>query len=106
MVISDAEDVEQSRGPVAADVADEVTSKPPFAVTMPCTKPRKIPAGPRSDWPSSHSSASSPATHHQLRHEGILEDFEIQGALFGATIATLVLTLEGIISDCRTNSSG
>jgi cation:H+ antiporter len=29
--------------------------------------------------------------------EGLLEEFRIQGALFGATIATLVLTLEDVL---------
>jgi cation:H+ antiporter len=77
--------------------AEEVTSNPPFAVTMPFNKARKIPG-----WAAVALAvialiglvAGAAITSYGT--EGILEDFEIQGALFGATIATLVLTLEDI----------
>ena len=77
--------------------ADEVTSKPPFAVTMPFNKARKIPG-----WAALGLAVIAliglvaGAAITSFGTEGILEDFEIQGALFGATIATLVLTLEDI----------
>ena len=77
--------------------ADEVTSKPPFAVTMPFNKARKMPG-----WAALGLAVIAliglvaGAAITSFGTEGILEDFEIQGALFGATIATLVLTLEDI----------
>jgi cation:H+ antiporter len=76
---------------------DKPTDKPPFVVTMPFNQSRQIPG-----WAAiglavvaligliAGAAVTSSGT------EGILEDYGIQGALFGATIATLVLTLEDI----------
>jgi cation:H+ antiporter len=75
----------------------ELTSKPPFVVTVPFNKERPLPG-----WAGVGLAvvaliglivgayATSEGT------EGILEEFGIEGALFGATIVTLVLTLEDI----------
>jgi cation:H+ antiporter len=76
---------------------DELTSKPPFDVTMPFDKTRRLPG-----WAGIGLAvlaliglvAGAYAT--SLGTEGILEEYGIEGALFGATIATLVLTLEDI----------
>ena len=79
------------------ELADEVTSKPPFAVAMPFNKARLIPG-----WAAIGLAvialiglvAGAAITSFGI--EGILDEYEIQGALFGATIATLVLSLEDI----------
>ncbi|MET7991044.1 sodium:proton exchanger [Amycolatopsis sp. NPDC005232] len=79
------------------DPADVPTDKPPFVVTMPFNKERPIPG-----WVAIALAvlalvglvAGAAITSYGTK--GILEDYHIQGALFGATIATLVLTLEDI----------
>ncbi|MEV0069307.1 sodium:proton exchanger [Amycolatopsis sp. NPDC050768] len=79
------------------DPFDVPTDKPPFVVTMPFNKERPIPG-----WVAIALAvlalvglvAGAAITSYGTK--GILEDYHIQGALFGATIATLVLTLEDI----------
>jgi cation:H+ antiporter len=77
--------------------ADNLTNKPPFVVTMPFNKARELPG----------SAAIGLAVVALVGlivgaavtgfgTEGILEDYAIEATLFGATIATLVLTLEDI----------
>jgi cation:H+ antiporter len=76
---------------------DELTSKPPFVVTAPFNKERQLPG-----WAGVGLAVVAlvglivGAYATSVGTEGILEDFGIEGALFGATIATLVLTLEDI----------
>jgi cation:H+ antiporter len=76
---------------------DELTSKPPFDVTMPFDKTRRLPG-----WAGIGLAVLTlvglvvGAYATSLGTEGILEEYGIEGALFGATIATLVLTLEDI----------
>jgi cation:H+ antiporter len=77
---------------------DTPTNKPPFAVMMPFNKARQIPG-----WAAiglalvALVGLIAGATTTSIGTEGILEDYGIEGALFGATIATLVLTLEDIL---------
>ena len=77
--------------------ADDATSRPPFAVAMPFSRGRTIPG-----WAAVGLAVVAliglvaGAAITSFGTEGILEEYEIQGALFGATIATLVLTLEDI----------
>jgi cation:H+ antiporter len=77
--------------------ADKPTNKPPFVVTVPFNKARELPG-----WAAIGLAVVAligliaGATATSIGTEGILEEYEIQGALFGATIATLVLTLEDI----------
>ena len=79
------------------ELTERPTDKPPFVVTMPFNKARKIPG-----WAAIGLSVIAlmgliaGAAITSLGTESILDDYEIQGALFGATIATLVLTLEDI----------
>jgi cation:H+ antiporter len=81
-----------------ADIDDKPTNKPPFVVTMPFNKGRPIPG-----WAAvglalvALVGLIAGATATSIGTEGILEDYGIEGALFGATIATLVLTLEDIL---------
>jgi cation:H+ antiporter len=89
-------------GPMSAAGTDEpvrsLADKPPFDVTMPFDKSRRLPG-----WAGIGLAvlalvglvAGAYAT--SLGTEGILEEYGIEGALFGATIATLVLTLEDIV---------
>lgn len=78
--------------------ADKPTNKPPFAVMMPFNKERQIPG-----WGAIGLAVVAlvgliaGATATSIGTEGILEDYGIEGALFGATIATLVLTLEDLL---------
>ena len=75
-----------------------LADNPPFDVTMPFDKTRRLPG-----WAGIGLAvlalvglvAGAYAT--SLGTEGILEEYGIEGALFGATIATLVLTLEDIV---------
>lgn len=84
-------------GTGGAGTAERPADKPPFAVTMPFTKARPIPG-----WAAlglavvALVGVVAGAAITSAGTEGILEDYHIQGALFGATIATLVLTLEDI----------
>lgn len=77
------------------DPVDVPTSRPPFFVPMPFDKNRPIPG-----WAAIGLAvvalvglvAGAAVTSYGT--DGILRDYHIEGALFGATIATLVLTLE------------
>jgi len=81
--------------PVAG--TDRPTDKPPFAVTMPFNAARPLPG-----WAGIGLAVVAivglvaGAAIMSLGTEGILEDYAIGGTLFGATIATLVLTIEDI----------
>lgn len=89
-------------GPVPAAGTDEPvrrnTDKPPFDVTMPFDKTRRLPG-----WAGIGLAVLSliglvvGAYATSLGTESILQEYGIEGALFGATIATLVLTLEDIV---------
>lgn len=80
-----------------AGTVDPVTDRPPFFVPMPFNKNRAIPG-----WAAIGMAvltliglvAGAAVTSYGT--DGILTDYHIEGALFGATIATLVLTLEDI----------
>lgn len=71
--------------------------EPPFAVPMPFDKSRPVPG-----WAAAGLAlvalagvvAGAAATSYGTK--GILADYRLQGGLFGATIATLVLTLEDV----------
>ncbi|MFI5613447.1 sodium:calcium antiporter [Amycolatopsis sp. NPDC051903] len=82
---------------VSPEPADLPTDKPPFVVTVPFTKNRPIPG-----WAAialavlALAGLVAGAAITSYGTKGILEDYRIQGALFGATIATLVLTLEDV----------
>lgn len=79
------------------DRGDTPADKPPFFVPMPFNKKRPIPG-----WAAMGMAvvaliglvAGAGVTSYGT--DGILTDFHLQGALFGATIATLVLTLEDV----------
>lgn len=81
----------------AAGPNDMPTDKPPFAVTVPFNNARKLPG-----WAGLVLAvlalvglvAGAAATG--IGTEGILAEYKIEGTLFGATIATLVLTIEDI----------
>lgn len=81
--------------PVAG--TDRPTDKPPFAVTVPFIKAQPLPG-----WAGiglavlALAGLIAGATVTSLGIEGILEDYAIEGTLFGATIATLVLTIEDV----------
>lgn len=82
----------------AGPATDKSTNKPPLAVMMPFNKARQIPG-----WAAiglalvALIGLIAGATTTSIGTEGILEDYGIEGALFGATIATLVLTLEDVL---------
>ncbi|QRP50286.1 sodium:calcium antiporter [Amycolatopsis sp. FDAARGOS 1241] len=82
---------------VTRDPAEVPTDKPPFVVTVPFTKERPIPG-----WAAialavlALAGLVAGAAITSYGTQGILQDYQIQGALFGATIATLVLTLEDV----------
>jgi cation:H+ antiporter len=77
--------------------SDTPTDKPPFAVTMPFGKDRPLPG-----WAAIGFAVAAliglvaGAAITSYGTQGILEDYQLQGAVFGATIATLVLTLEDL----------
>jgi len=86
-------------GPAAADVGTErPTDRPPFAVTVPFTKERPLPG-----WAGIGLAVVALAgliAGAALMSEGtagILDEYEIGATVFGATIATLVLSLEDIV---------
>ncbi|WDZ83724.1 sodium:calcium antiporter [Micromonospora cathayae] len=76
---------------------DPPTSRPPFVVTMPFDRARPIPG-----WAAIGLAVVAlaglivGAAMTSAGTAGILADYRIQGALFGATLATLVLTLEDV----------
>ena len=84
----------------AAPVAgtDRPTDKPPFTVTVPFNKSRPLPG-----WAGIALAVVAlvglvaGAAIMSYGTEGILEEYEIGATLFGATIATLVLTIEDIV---------
>ncbi|SHN46770.1 sodium:calcium antiporter [Cryptosporangium aurantiacum] len=90
-------------GSAGAGAADE----PPFAVTVPFSKSKPLPS-----WAGVGLAvlalvglvAAAAITSAGI--EGILEDYAIQGTLFGATIATLVLSLEDIFLTVEPNRRG
>jgi cation:H+ antiporter len=81
--------------PVAG--TDRPTDKPPFMATVPFTKAKPLPG-----WAGIGLAVVAlvglvaGAAVTSLGTEGILEEYAIGGTLFGATIATLVLTIEDI----------
>ena len=86
-------------GPASADVGTErPTDRPPFAVTVPFTKERPLPG-----WAGIGLAVVALAgliAGAALMSEGtagILDEYEIGATVFGATIATLVLSLEDIV---------
>jgi cation:H+ antiporter len=84
-------------GDAAETPTNDPTDKPPFVVTMPFRKDRPIPG-----WAALGLAVLAlvglvaGAAITSFGTKGILEAYQIQGALFGATIATLVLTLEDV----------
>jgi cation:H+ antiporter len=76
---------------------DRPTDKPPFAVTVPFTKDRPLPG-----WAGIGLAVVTlvglvaGAAIMSFGTEGILQEYEIGATLFGATIATLVLTIEDV----------
>lgn len=85
------------RSGTPAAPADPPANKPPFFVPMPFDKNRPIPG-----WAAiglavvALTGLIAGAAVTSYGTAGILSDYHIEGALFGATIATLVLTLEDI----------
>jgi cation:H+ antiporter len=81
--------------PVAG--TERPTDRPPFTVTVPFTKTKPLPG-----WAglglavAALAGLVAGAAITSLGIEGILDDYAIEGTLFGATIATLVLSLEDI----------
>jgi cation:H+ antiporter len=81
--------------------------EPPFTVTVPFTKTRPLP-----NWGGIGLAlvalaglvAAAAITSEGIN--GILDDYSIQGTLFGATIATLVLSLEDIFLTVEPNRRG
>jgi cation:H+ antiporter len=77
---------------------DKLTDRPPFLVTVPFTKDRPLPG-----WAGMGLAVVAlvaligGAALMSYGTEGILEEYAIGATLFGATIATLVLTLEDIV---------
>jgi cation:H+ antiporter len=84
-------------GAQPATGTDRPTDKPPFAVTVPFTKDRPLPG-----WAGIGLAVVTlvglvaGAAIMSLGTEGILSDHAIGGTLFGATIATLVLSIEDV----------
>jgi cation:H+ antiporter len=78
--------------------ADKLTSTPPFVVKVPFNRERQLPG-----WAGIGLAVVAligvivGATVTSMGTEGILDEYGIEGALFGATIATLVLALEDIL---------
>lgn len=84
-------------GAAAAPGDDRPTDAPPFAVTMPFDRTRPLPG-----WAGIGLAVVAlaglvvGAAIMSYGTEGILDDYAIEGTLFGATIATLVLTIEDV----------
>jgi cation:H+ antiporter len=82
-------------GPIAG--TDRPTDKPPFTVTVPFDKSRPLPG-----WAGialavvALAGLVAGAAIMSYGTEGILAEYEIGATLFGATIATLVLTIEDV----------
>ncbi|MCW0214783.1 MAG: sodium:proton exchanger [Pseudonocardia sp.] len=91
------ERIEVGGGAPLAAGTDRPTDKPPFTVTVPFTKARPLPG-----WAGIGLAVIAlvglvaGAAIMSVGTEGILEEYAIGGTLFGATIATLVLTLEDL----------
>jgi cation:H+ antiporter len=83
--------------PGAAAGTDRPTDEPPFTVTVPFDKTRPLPG-----WAGIALAVVAllglvaGAAIMSLGTEGILEEYEIGATLFGATVATLVLTIEDV----------
>ena len=83
---------------VADRPAEKLTDQPPFLVTVPFTKDRPLPG-----WAGiglavvALLALVAGASLMSYGTEGILAQYEIGATVFGATIATLVLTLEDIV---------
>jgi cation:H+ antiporter len=83
--------------PVATAGTDRPTDEPPFTVTVPFDKTRPLPG-----WAGIALAVVAlvglvaGAAIMSFGTEGILEEYEIGATLFGATVATLVLTIEDV----------
>lgn len=88
-------------------VVERPTDQPPFAVHAPFSPEKPLP-----DWAGVAFAllalvglvAAAAITSQGI--EGILDDFSIEGTLFGATIATLVLSVEDIFLTVEPNRRG
>jgi len=93
--------------PAAVAVAERPSAPPPFTVTVPFTKSKPLPG-----WAGFGFAvlalvglvAGAAITSEGIK--GILDGYAIQGTLFGATIATLVLSLEDIVLTVEPNRRG
>ncbi|HVH22916.1 MAG TPA: sodium:proton exchanger [Pseudonocardia sp.] len=87
--------------------SDRPADRPPFLVTVPFSKDRKLPG-----WAGlglavvALVGVIAGATATSFGTEGIISDFAIEGTLFGATIATLVLTIEDIVLSVEPTRKG
>jgi cation:H+ antiporter len=87
-----------SGGTALLDGPDRPTDRPPFVVTVPFRKERPLPG-----WAGIGLTVVAlvaligGAALMSYGTEGILEEYGIEATLFGATIATLVLTIEDIV---------
>jgi cation:H+ antiporter len=94
-------------GSAPVDDTDRPTDKPPFTVTMPFDKTRPLPG-----WAGIALAVVAllgliaGAALMSYGTEGILEEFEIGATLFGATIATLVLSIEDIVLTAEPTRKG
>jgi cation:H+ antiporter len=85
-------------GAPPVDGTERPTDQPPFTVTVPFDKTRTLPG-----WAGIGLAVVAlvglvaGAALMSYGTEGILEEYEIGATLFGATIATLVLTIEDIV---------
>jgi cation:H+ antiporter len=92
---------------VAERPTEKLTDRPPFLVTVPFTKDRPLPG-----WAGIGLAVVAlvglvaGAALMSLGTEGILEEYAIEATLFGATIATLVLTIEDIVLTVRPTHRG
>ena len=92
------ERIEVGGGPSPVASSDRPTDQPPFTVTVPFNKERQLPG-----WAGIGLAVLAlvglvaGAAIMSYGTEGILEEYEIGATLFGATIATLVLSVEDIV---------